>query len=813
MQEISEIVNKKSWKYLVEVNSVSEERLNKVALIGMDRTYTYRQMFKNWEKYAEVFSALNITGENHSRLAVFDCCSIETSFAMYAANMTGASVAGFAATYISEKFPLDRAIREEKITDLFINDVIVNKKLLLNVAKKKYELGIRNIIVVRIPIEHEKMDPKLVSFSKKNYEELREVKGVLFMDDLLKEYEATPIKYASEEQDQDAFIMHTSGTTKGISKPVPLSDKALNAAAENQKLSGKFNDFANGAVILCTMVATSVYGFVNQLHEPLAFGAKVLILPMANSNPFFTEAIGYYKVNALFLTPYYFEIWCKMPKEMVPDFTTVKYVIVGGAYMSAEARKRYKKLAKEHGGEPQFINGYGMSETAGACIIQTEEVNNDSIGIPLPGVEVRIFDESDNTFYKVEDRHSGVLYIHSDSISLGKIDDNVFFETEEIDGLPYICTYDVVHVNDDGTLTCKGRANRYFVNNDGIKFDAGIVETMIQAEPGVEICAVVPWYDKFLTHDTVPVLYVQTVGNVGNAEKTVSEALCNVFIHKDKEKETNLPMQCVITNQIPRNANGKADIFKITQEEIPGQRYIVRPKREGGKLVDITLEHVAETNSGVTNGEVPVELSKDWDLIRESVEDETVVNCAGRMLNEKIMSFMVNPQMVAMQQMQWFAQTMAEIQNTCVKMWNQAVEAFNATMSVQTSQRPQLPYMGQQPNQPQNIQLPYMGQQPNQSQNMQLPYMGQQPNQSQNMQLPYMGQQPNQPQNIQLPYMGQQPNQSQNMQLPYMGQQLDQPQNMQLPYMGQQPSQQSVVMPEFQPMKPYFPFVPGNDKK
>lgn len=89
------IVEKKSWKYIYDVNSISEERLNRVALIDLKRKYTYRQMFRNWEKYAEVFSALNITAENHSRLAILDCCCVETSFAIYAANMTGASVVGF----------------------------------------------------------------------------------------------------------------------------------------------------------------------------------------------------------------------------------------------------------------------------------------------------------------------------------------------------------------------------------------------------------------------------------------------------------------------------------------------------------------------------------------------------------------------------------------------------------------------------------------------------------------------------------------------------------------------------------------------
>ena len=723
----------KGWEFLVNANSVSEERLDRVAVIAMDRTYTYRQMFRKWERYAEVFSALNITGENHSRLAIFDCSSVESSFAIYGANMTGASVSGFSPTYISDKFPLDLAIKGENITDLFINDLTVNKKLLLNVARKKLELGIRNIIVVRVPLESDKMDQRLIDLSKKNYKELKTVKGVLFMEELLDRYEATPIRYASTNSADDAFIMHTSGTTKGISKPVPLSDLGLNSAALNAYASGKFNDFEGGAVVLNTMVATSVYGLVNQLHEPFAFGCTVVIMPLSNVNPFFMDAIGYYKVNVLFITPFYFEMWAKCPPQAVPDFSSVKCVVVGGAYMSAEARERYKSLMKEHGGQdPQMINGYGMSETAGACILQTEEVDNDSIGYPLPGVQIKIYDENEQKYYSVEDRHPGVLYIHSDSISLGKIDDTVFFETEEIDGLPYICTYDLVHVNEDGSLSCRGRANRYFVNNDGVKFDAGIVETMIQAEPGIEAAAVVPWYDKMVTHDTVPVLYVQPVDTSDSKAslKVLKAALRDVFIDNEKEKETNLPMQCVIAAELPRNANGKIDIYRITQEDIPGQRYIVRTRRKEGTLKDIILEPVTDLEQGITNGEVPKELSKAWDGVRRTVEDETVTNLASGLLNERMMAAMANPQMIAAQQMQWFMQTITSIQNTVIKMWNDAVAALQAP---QMPQMPQTPYTMPQMSEaqaPQMPQPPYMM--------PQMTYAMPQGSEAQAPQMPYM---------------------------------------------------------------------------
>lgn len=703
------VVEKKSWKYIYDVNSVSEERLNRVALIDMQRKYTYRQMFRNWEKYAEVFSALNITAENHSRLAIFDCCAVESSFAIYAANMTGASVAGFSPYCVSDKYPLDKVIRQEKITDLFINDVVITDNMLTNILKKKKDLGIRNIIIVRIPLENDKVDPQVIEFSNQNYKALRKVQGALFMEDLLVEYEATPIKYGPDEFRDDAFIVHTSGTTKGISKPVPLSDIALNAAAENAKISGMFKQFEGGAVSLCFMLAVSVYGLVNQLHEPLAFGCSVVIPPMSFGNEFCIQAIKDYKVNVLLITPYFFEMWSKAPKEFIPDFTSVKCVVSGGTYMSAQSKKRYRKLLQENGGNPKFINGYGMSETGGACIIQTDDSETDSIGFPLPGVSVKIYDENDEKYYDITDKHSGVLYITSESISKGKIDGESYFELEEIDGVPYICTNDVVSVNEDGSLSCQGRANRYFVNNDGVKFDAGIVETSIAAEPGIEACAVVPWFDKFLTHDTVPVLYVQACEKAKEVD-TVRNALIHVFITNQKFQETNLPMQVVFVDAIPRNANGKVDIYKITNGNISGKRYFVRPTRNKGALTDVQLELVENDEDLMIKGETPSELSSVTHGMLETVEDDTVINKSGSLMGAKIMKEIARTQMMQnMPQLEMLAQLMPALQNIGMQTYYLISQFFTMMQRMNDEQRKYMEKLNDSADKlPQMPQMPYM---------------------------------------------------------------------------------------------------------
>ena len=44
------IVDQKAWKFVRELNSFSEERLSAPALIDGRRTYTYRQLFRSWDR-------------------------------------------------------------------------------------------------------------------------------------------------------------------------------------------------------------------------------------------------------------------------------------------------------------------------------------------------------------------------------------------------------------------------------------------------------------------------------------------------------------------------------------------------------------------------------------------------------------------------------------------------------------------------------------------------------------------------------------------------------------------------------------------
>ena len=149
---------------------------------------------------------------------------------------------------------------------------------------------------------------------------------------------------------------------------------------------------------------------------------------------------------------------------------------------------------------------------------------------------------------------------------------------ERIDGTPYICTNDYARLEADGALTFLGRANRYFINEAGRRYESGRVETEFSRQSGIESCCVVPAYVK-TTHDNIPMLCVKTLDGTAAPTDVICEALRQVFITQKTLKSEYIPYRVMVAKELPRNANGKIDLYKISRGEVQGETFTVETVR------------------------------------------------------------------------------------------------------------------------------------------------------------------------------------------------------------------------------------------
>ena len=163
------------------------------------------------------------------------------------------------------------------------------------------------------------------------------------------------------------------------------------------------------------------------------------------------------------------------------DFSELKLSVAGGMAATPETAKRWLKAT----GHP-ILEGWGMSETIGVGTANpfTNKEFNGSIGMPLPGIDISIRDETGNALPLGD---VGELCIKGDNVisSYHNIDNAGFFTA---DG--YLKTGDIGTMDDKGYVKIFDRKKDMIIVS-GFNVYPNEVENVIETHPKVAECSVV----------------------------------------------------------------------------------------------------------------------------------------------------------------------------------------------------------------------------------------------------------------------------------------------------------------------------------
>ena len=601
----------KAWRFIRTCNSLHSTDLNRIAITDGTAEYTYGMMFRQWERYASVFSALGMTAGQHARVGLMGSIGAEVSFAAYGLNMVGAEVSVVAGYKAMKPGAMLQVIRDEHLTDFILTDDFAQPPLLNILLGKKEELGLRNILLLHLPVGGSTADPMLSAAQEAKYLYVKSWYAPICMETLLEVYKDHPVCYADDESTDAAFILHTSGTTSGTGKPIPMSDQAVNQVCTAFSRLEEISDMSNEAVSSVIVDLSNAYSMFDQVHAPLSLGGKIVFVPGGAMNPLLYRAISDHRMTFLFAISPMIEQWMKLPETTLFDFSSLQFVVLGGSSVSAKDKKRYLAFFRKYGGNDiKLINGYGISELGGACVLSTPDPDDESIGYPMEGVELRLITEDEQVLGIENAPCEGILYLTSASAATTMLDGREVVESKEIDGKPFICTNDQVRVESDGKITFLGRANRYFLNDKGKRYDAGRVETELARHSGIGSCAVAPFYSKVL-HDNLPMLCVTIAEGEEAPQDVILHALRKVFLQDKTLPEDQLPCRVLLARELPRNHNGKIDLYKIGRGEVEGEIYELNPVRALGTLQDLSLVKFQDKGSGDMLKEVFREIAGD----------------------------------------------------------------------------------------------------------------------------------------------------------------------------------------------------------
>ncbi|WP_458317966.1 class I adenylate-forming enzyme family protein [Mycolicibacterium brisbanense] len=359
--------------------------------------------------------------------------------------------------------------------------------------------------------------------------------STLHVDDLTGDPDgADPI---DNPDDALALLIYTSGTT-GRPKGVMLDHGNVNAMCA-MVIEGFELTQADHSLLILPLF--HVNGIVVSILSPLIAGGRATIAGRFNPATFFPR-IESSRATYFSAVPTIYTMLAGLPAEVQPDTSSVRFAVCGAAPASVELLERFEN---RYG--IGLIEGYGLSE--GSCASTGNPLNGKrkpgTVGIPLPGQEIRIVDPAGRT---VPDGEIGEVIIKGPNVMRGYLNRPEETAKTIVDG--WLHTGDVGRFDDEGYLVLVDRAKDMIIRG-GENIYPKEIESVVYQLPEIAEAAVVGRASALYGEE--PVLFASL--NTGT-DLTADEIVAHL---RDSLSKYKLPVEITLLDELPKNPVGKID--------------------------------------------------------------------------------------------------------------------------------------------------------------------------------------------------------------------------------------------------------------
>ena len=287
---------------------------------------------------------------------------------------------------------------------------------------------------------------------------------------------------ASPDNPDDLFIIYTSGTTGKPKGAVLTAQNVYREAVQLQHAVG-LEDSDRIIIILPLFHVNNLMFSIASILK----GGSLVILRKFDPEEFF-ESVKKYEPTIFSGVPTIYKILLDSANEgHIASLSSLRIGICGAAPMPV---KWFEDFEKAYG--IKIIEGYGMTEGTVASTINpmfgTRKIG--SIGIPLPGQDVRIFSENDED---LPPGQIGEIVIRGPNVMKGYL--NRKHETEGTLRNGWLHTGDLGYMDNDGYFYIVDRKKDMIIRG-GENVYPKEVENVISTMPGVSEVAVVGKKDE-----------------------------------------------------------------------------------------------------------------------------------------------------------------------------------------------------------------------------------------------------------------------------------------------------------------------------
>lgn len=334
-----------------------------------------------------------------------------------------------------------------------------------------------------------------------------------------------------------AVILFTSGS-EGTPKGVVLSH--ANILSNHQQVAARIN-FNPKDVVLNFLPMFHSFGFTIGTLLPVLNGMKTFFYPTPLHFSIIPEIAYETSATIMFGTNTFLSAYGK--KAHPYDFYNLRYVVAGAEKLQENTRELWQDKFGI-----RILEGYGATETSPVVSVNTPmDYKAGSVGRILPHINYRL-----EPVDGIEE--AGRLHVQGPSIMLGYLlstSAGVLQPTESIYGKGWYDTGDIVHVDDDGFLSIRGRSKRF------AKVGGEMVSLTV-----VEQLAMKAWENANHAAISLPDIKKgeQIILITTQKQATVSE------LSKSSTGVTaiNLPKKILFVDAIPVMTTGKTDYVALT---------------------------------------------------------------------------------------------------------------------------------------------------------------------------------------------------------------------------------------------------------
>lgn len=345
-----------------------------------------------------------------------------------------------------------------------------------------------------------------------------------------------------------AMILYTSGTT---SKPKGVVTTHDNIEAQITTLVNAW-EWENEDHILNILPLHHVHGIINVMSCALWSGACCEFLPKFEANAvwetiksgrltlFMAVPTIYYKLIA-----FWEEASSEEQKKMSKAASKLRLMVSGSAALPVPVLEKWRNITGQ-----TLLERYGMTEIGmGLSNSYRDERRPGHVGLPLPGVEMRLVDVDNND---VKENDPGEFQIKGASVfkeywQKPEATQKAFTE----DG--WFMTGDIGMLN-DGLYKILGRDSVDIIKSGGYKISALEIEDVLRKHELVDDCAVVGLDDE----EWGEVVSACIVSN----ESEIDTASISLWL-KEELPAYKIPRNYIFRKELPRNVLGK-----VTKNEL-----------------------------------------------------------------------------------------------------------------------------------------------------------------------------------------------------------------------------------------------------